>query len=351
MIKSDQSPIPSSLYRLFKWSIFFFLVLIAVSSLSLSVGAARLGLLRALSGIWGSARGLKTALSPLEETILYRIRLPRVLLTGIVGMALAVSGVVFQALLRNPLAEPFILGISSGAAVGALLATGIGLSFIPIGTPLAAFVGAAFTVTLVFFIAGMRGRLQSNTILLTGVIVTAFFTAIIMTILSLVPDERVHGMLFWLYGDLTLVNYREIFITSPFVLIGVALIYLKARDMNILVTGEDAALQLGIDVEATKRFLFIFASLITGAVVSASGIIGFVGLIVPHLIRMMIGSDHRFLIPLAALFGASFLILADTLARIVIAPSELPVGVVTAAIGAPFFIFLLKTRGTKWGPS
>jgi iron complex transport system permease protein len=266
-------------------------------------------------------------------------------------MALAVSGVVFQALLRNPLAEPFILGISSGAAVGALLATGIGLSFIPIGTPLAAFVGAAFTVTLVFFIAGMRGRLQSNTILLTGVIVNAFFTAIIMTILSLVPDERVHRMLFWLYGDLTLVNYREIFITSPFVLIGVALIYLKARDMNIIVTGEDAALQLGIDVEATKRFLFIFASLITGAVVSASGIIGFVGLIVPHLIRMMIGSDHRFLIPLSALFGASFLILADTLARIVIAPSELPVGVVTAAIGAPFFIFLLKTRGTQWGPS
>jgi iron complex transport system permease protein len=172
-----------------------------------------------------------------------------------------------------------------------------------------------------------------------------------MTILSLVPDERVHRMLFWLYGDLTLVNYREIFITSPFVLIGVALIYLKARDMNIIVTGEDAALQLGIDVEATKRFLFIFASLITGAVVSASGIIGFVGLIVPHLIRMMIGSDHRFLIPLSALFGASFLILADTLARIVIAPSELPVGVVTAAIGAPFFIFLLKTRGTQWGPS
>jgi iron complex transport system permease protein len=351
MNQISHNPKSSTLFRLFKWCFFFTVFLIAVSSLSLSVGTARLGLLKTLSGLLEPILGLKTSLSSLEETILYQIRLPRVLLTGIVGMALAVSGTVFQALLRNPLAEPFILGISSGAAVGALLATGIGLSFIPIGTPLAAFVGAAFTVALVFSIAGLRGRLQSNTILLTGVIVNAFFTAIIMTILSLVPDERVHRMLFWLYGDLTLVSYGEIFTTLPFVFIGIALIYLKARDMNIIVTGEDAALQLGIDVEATKRFLFIFATLITGVVVSASGIIGFVGLIVPHLIRMMIGSDHRFLVPLSALFGASFLILADTLARTVIAPSELPVGVVTAALGAPFFIFLLKTRGTRWGPS
>jgi len=324
------------------------LILIGIAAISISMGTARIGLIKTLTGIWSHLFGLGSPLSSIEEKIIYQIRLPRVLLTAMVGMSLSVSGVVFQALLRNPLAEPFILGISGGAAVGALVATWIGLSFIPLGTSVAAFLGAGLIVAIVFSISGTKGMLYSNTILLTGVIVNAFFAAIIMTILSLVPDERIHRMLFWLYGDLSSVRYREVIAISPFVMAGVVLIYIKARDMNVMVTGEDVAIQLGIHVEATKRFLYLFSSLITGAAVSASGIIGFVGLIVPHLMRMMIGSDHRFLIPLSCLFGASFLIIADTLARTIIAPTELPVGVVTAAIGAPFFIILLKKRGTQW---
>lgn len=337
--------------RLIKLCILSIFLMIGIGALSLSIGTARIGIWKTISWIWSSATGGQGPLTTMEETILFHIRLPRLILTGIVGIGLSVAGVVFQALLRNPLAEPFILGISSGAAVGALLATGIGLSFIPMGTSMAAFIGALFSMILVFSISGVRGRLYSNTILLSGVIINAFFTAIIMTILSIVPDERIHRMLFWLYGDLSTVEYGEVITVSPLILAGWALIYLKARDMNVIVTGEDVATQLGIDVERTKRFLYFFTSLLTGVVVSASGIIGFVGLIVPHLMRMMIGSDHRFLIPLSGLFGATFLISADALARTVISPMELPVGVVTATIGAPLFIFLLRKRGTQWNQS
>jgi iron complex transport system permease protein len=346
---------PELVYRgsskLIKLCILFSIVLILLGTFSLSMGTAKVSLLKTLSLIWSPLVGLEAPFSQMEKTIIFQIRLPRIILTAIVGIALSVAGVVFQALLRNPLAEPFILGISSGAAVGALLATGIGLSIFPVGTSISAFLGAAFSMILVFSIAGVRGRLISNTILLTGVIINAFFTAVIMTILSIVPEERIHRMLFWLYGDLSTVKYMEVITISPFVIAGCIFIYTKARDMNAIVTGEDVATQLGIDVEGTKRFLYFFSSLITGVVVSASGIIGFVGLIVPHLVRMMIGSDHRFLIPLSSLFGASFLIIADTLARTIISPGELPVGVITAGIGAPFFIYLLKKRGSQWNQS
>jgi iron complex transport system permease protein len=266
-------------------------------------------------------------------------------------MALTVSGVVLQALLRNPLAEPFILGLSSGAAVGALLAIALGVGMLHLTTPMASFAGAMLTVTLVFAISGSGGRLHTTTILLTGVIINAFFTSIIMLILTISTEQKLQHMLFWLYGDLTSAEYRHVLMVVPVAAIALAVILGHSRVLNLLVVGEETAMQLGVSTETHKWLLFIVTSLLTGAMVSVSGIIGFVGLIVPHLVRMGFGPDHRLLLPLSAVCGGIFLILADTTARVVLAPSEVPVGVVTAALGAPFFILLLRQRGARWNLS
>jgi iron complex transport system permease protein len=337
--------------KIWTWSFMALAVLVLVMGLALGVGAVPIGWLRALQGLIHEAFGGVSDLDPVERVILLEIRLPRVLLTGLVGMALAVSGVVFQALLRNPLAEPFVLGLSGGAAVGALLSIALGFSVLPWVTPLAAFVGAVLTVLMVFAIAGARGRINTTTILLTGVIINAFFTSMIMLILTLSAEQKLHHMLFWLYGDLTSARFHEVLMLAPLAVLVLGIVFLHARGLNLLVTGEETALQLGIPVEQYKWVLFGVTSLLIGAVVSVSGIIGFVGLIVPHLVRMALGPDHRLLLPLSALWGGIFLVLADTAARLVLAPSEVPVGVVTAALGAPFFIILLRHRGAQWNLS
>jgi iron complex transport system permease protein len=244
-----------------------------------------------------------------------------------------------------------VLGLSGGAAVGALLSIALGFSVLPWVTPLAAFVGAVLTVLMVFAIAGARGRINTTTILLTGVIINAFFTSMIMLILTLSAEQKLHHMLFWLYGDLTSARFHEVLMLAPLAVLVLGIVFLHARGLNLLVTGEETALQLGIPVEQYKWVLFGVTSLLIGAVVSVSGIIGFVGLIVPHLVRMALGPDHRLLLPLSALWGGIFLVLADTAARLVLAPSEVPVGVVTAALGAPFFIILLRHRGAQWNLS
>jgi iron complex transport system permease protein len=279
--------------------------------------------------------------------ILAKIRLPRILLAGLVGFTLSLGGVVFQALLRNPLAEPFILGISSGAAIGAIGGIVLGLGF-TVGVPLLSFFSALTTILLVMGISSRHGGLESSTLLLTGVIVNAFFTAIIMFFITTASDTRLHSMLFWLYGDLSQSKYIQLSICLPLVLIVSGIIYLFSRHLNLIVGGEQSALHMGVEVELLKWVSFIGISLITGVVVSFSGIIGFVGLIVPHLMRMILGPDHRILLPASALGGAVFLIAADTVARMIISPSELPVGVITAFLGAPFFIYLLKKRGSQW---
>jgi iron complex transport system permease protein len=279
--------------------------------------------------------------------ILAKIRLPRILLAGVVGFTLSLGGVVFQALLRNPLAEPFILGISSGAAIGAIVGIVLGLGF-TVGVPLLSFISALTTILLVMGISSRHGGLESSTLLLTGVIVNAFFTAIIMFFITTTSDSRLHSMLFWLYGDLSQSKYIQLSICLPLVLIVSGIIYVFSRHLNLMVGGEESALQMGVEVEMLKWISFIGISLITGVVVSFSGIIGFVGLIVPHLMRMILGPDHRLLIPASALGGAVFLVAADTVARTIISPSELPVGVITAFLGAPFFIYLLKKRGSQW---
>ena len=279
--------------------------------------------------------------------ILFKIRLPRIILAGLVGFALSLGGVVFQAILRNPLADPFILGVSSGSAFAAVLGIFFGFSF-SFGVPVMSFCGALLTIYLVMTLGARKMGVESSTILLTGVIINAFFTAIIMFFISTSSDSRLHTMLFWLYGDLSQSQYAQLAIIAPAVIIASVVLYGFARDLNIITAGEENAMQLGVEVERTKKIGLLLVSLIMGIVVSFSGLIGFVGLIVPHLGRMAFGSDHRLLIPVASIGGAVFLIAADTLARTVISPSELPVGVITAFMGAPFFIILLKKRGSQW---
>jgi iron complex transport system permease protein len=282
--------------------------------------------------------------------IIMRIRLPRILLAGLVGFALSLGGVVFQAILRNPLADPFILGVSSGSAFGAVVAISLGLGF-ALGVPVMSFAGALFTIYLVMIIGSRKIGMESSTILLTGVIINAFFTAIIMFFISISADDRLHTMLFWLYGDLSQGKYGQLAVIAPFVLIASVVLYGFAKELNIITTGDENSAQLGVDVEMVKKASLLIVSLIMGLVVAFSGLIGFVGLIVPHLCRMAFRSDHRLLIPVASVGGAIFLIAADTLARTMLSPSEIPVGVVTAFIGAPFFIILLRKRGSQWNQS
>lgn len=279
--------------------------------------------------------------------VLFKIRLPRIILAGLAGFSLALGGVVFQAVLRNPLADPFVLGVSSGSAFGAVLAIFFGLGF-SLGVPVFSFAGALLTVYLVMSLGGRRAGMESSTILLTGVIINAFFTAVIMFFISISANERLHSMLFWLYGDLSQGKYLQLAVLAPVVFAVFAWLYSMSRELNIITTGDEIAMQLGVNTQRVKITCMVLVSLLMGVVVAFSGLIGFVGLIVPHLARMAFRSDHRLLIPVASLGGAVFLIAADTLARTIVSPAELPVGVITAFMGAPFFIMLLRKKGSQW---
>jgi iron complex transport system permease protein len=321
------------------------LILSLVVVLSLLLGTADISLNR-LPAVLFRAAEIEDAAS----LIIFRIRLPRILLAGLVGFSLSLGGVVFQAILRNPLADPFILGVSSGSAFGAVLGIFFGFGF-TLGVPVMSFAGALLAIYLVMALGARKMGMESSTILLTGVILNAFFTAIIMFFITTATDSRLHTMLYWLYGDLSQSRYGPLVIIGPLVFIASVVLYTFAGDLNLITSGEESALQLGVEVERSKKICLLVVSLIIGLVVSFSGLIGFVGLIVPHLARMAFGSDHRLLIPVASLGGAVFLIAADTLARTLISPSELPVGVITAFMGAPFFIYLLKRRGSQWSRS
>jgi iron complex transport system permease protein len=286
-----------------------------------------------------------------KAVILLKVRLPRILLACMVGGALAVSGVVLQALLRNPLADPYVLGVSSGSALGAIIAILLGLN-INIGglssIPLFSFAGGLLTILFVYRISKIHRKISMQTMLLVGVVVGAILGAIIMFITSIARPEKVHGIIFWLMGNISSADYPVVLIVSSYVLIGIIVLLYHARDLNLLVLGEESAIQLGLEVEHTKKIAFIGASLITGSAVSVSGLIGFVGILIPHLMRMVFGSDHRLLLPVAGLSGGIYLMLADTLARTLLAPTEIPVGVITAICGGPFFLYLLKKKGTGY---
>jgi iron complex transport system permease protein len=286
-----------TLSRVVEVSVILVLILCASVLLSSLIGAARIGIVQGLKGLLYGWHEGSTVLTDSEKTILFSVRLPRIVFAGIVGAALSTSGAVFQGLLRNPLAEPFILGVSGGAAVGAIIGIMIGMVSIPFCIPLLAFLGALTTVVLVFIVGKGKSGINSTTLLLAGVIINAFFSAIIMFMISVSSSADLHNIAFWLMGDLSLAYGREIVIAGLFLIAGLLIVYFHARPLNLIIGGEEMAMQLGVNVERTKIILFLAGSLMTAIAVSFAGIIGFVGLIIPHMMRMLVGSDHRILIP------------------------------------------------------
>jgi iron complex transport system permease protein len=286
-----------------------------------------------------------TGISP--AVILWEVRLPRLLLAFLVGASLAAVGVALQALLRNPLADPYILGISSGAALGAAMALQFGSAWAIGGfsaVQLCAFLFAAATIGAIYRIAVADGRIPVQTLLLAGVIINAILSALILFITSLSDSTSAFRLFFWLMGSLAALGYDGLGALAVIVVIGIGVLCAQGRNLNLLSLGEDPAQGLGLDVERIKRVIFVTTALLTGAVVAVSGLIGFVGMIVPHAVRMVLGPDHRLLLPASALVGGIFLAVADTVARSLWAPTELPVGVITALCGGPFFIYLLMSH-------
>lgn len=331
--------------RIARVSVFLITLFVLAGGFSVLTGTAGVGVTRVFEGIRAGWLNGHLALSPSEKTILFEIRFQRVIFAGIIGAALSTAGVVFQALLRNPLADPYILGVSGGGAVGAILGILIGAGSVPFGIPMLAFLGATLTIALVFMIGSRDGGLDSNTLLLAGVIVNAFFSAVIMFFISTSSSTDLHTITFWLMGDMSLADSGKIGLMILLLTVGSIVIYRYARSLNLIVAGEETAMQLGVDVKRVKVILFATGSLITAVAVSFAGMIGFVGLVIPHMMRMVLGTDHRLLLPASFFFGASFMVIADTVARVIFAGMELPVGVITALCGAPYFVVLLRRRG------
>jgi len=285
-----------------------------------------------------------------DAQIFFIARLPRALAGALVGSALAASGVVFQALLRNPLATPFTLGVSAGAALGAILAITfpLALAALPVpAVPLASFVGSLFAVGIVYALATARRLgLSTHVLLLAGVTLNAFFSALILFVQYFADQSQTVRTVRWLMGDLDVATYTPILAALPLTIVAFAAFAWLPRSLNLLAVGADAAASRGVDVLRTQRLAFFSASLATGAAVSLGGPIGFIGIVVPHLVRLLVGADHRIVLPASALFGAGFLVACDVVARTVLSPIELPVGIITAMIGGPFFLWLL-VRGQQ----
>lgn len=287
----------------------------------------------------------------LAETILLQLRLPRAILAGLVGASLGISGAIFQALFRNPMADPYIIGVSSGAAFGAAMAMAMGLRFRILGmgmVPVSAFAGALVTLLVVYRLGKVGGRLAMLTLLLAGVAVGSFLSAMV-SLLTYLSSDRLHQIVFWLMGGFGHASWNYVLLVLPYFAGGFVLATFHARTLNCLMLGEETAQYLGVEVEKVKRVLLVTGALLAGVSVAAGGVIGFVGLVVPHMIRELGGSDHRTVVPATALGGAALVVLADAAARWLIAPTELPVGLITASCGAPFFIYLLRKRGRRSG--
>ena len=322
-------------------------VLVTVMSVCSLIGTESVSLKAVFNGAGGQA-----TVNP-DYEIFVQVRLPRIILACIVGAALACSGVVFQALLRNPLADPYILGISSGAGLGAIIAVLSGFSWTLWGrSPIAvfAFAGALGTVWLVWFIGRLTGKSHVTGLLLAGVVVNAFFSAVIMFLASVAKAGQVYSTIFWLMGNMTEEDFFVLWLAAGCVATGILALFYISPQLNAISFGEDDARSMGVNTTGTQTIAFAVAAAITAVAVSLSGLIGFVGLIVPHGVRLVFGPDHRQLLPLSGIVGAIFLIAADTLARIVVAPAQLPVGVVTAIVGGPFFLVLLVkyTKRIGW---
>ncbi|MFZ0967561.1 MAG: iron ABC transporter permease [Candidatus Acidiferrales bacterium] len=311
--------------------------------ISLRLGAYPMSITSVVTTLYHGARGQMDQIPSDFRLVIFGLRLPRIAMGIVVGASLAVAGAGFQSLLRNPLADPYVLGVSTGAALGAIISL-IVAPHLPLAMQGAAFAGAAATIAAVYFLGRRGGQLDSSTLLLAGIISASFLSAVIMFLMTTLSGRDLRGMAFWLMGDLA--TPPQISISFLFVVMIAApgAIYTTASDLNLILTGEQEARHLGVNVARVKIVVYISASLLTGLAVSVSGAIGYVGLLVPHVMRMMFGSDYRVLIPASAFGGAIAIVLADTLARTVVAPTELPVGAMTAIVGAPVFIYLLRRR-------
>ncbi|KKC30581.1 iron ABC transporter permease [Caldanaerobacter subterraneus KAk] len=314
-----------------------FFLLLLIMALSISAGAVKIPLQEILNVLLGKG-------DEVNRRIILTLRLPRVIESALVGMGLSVVGAFFQGLLRNPMADPYVLGISSGAAFGATIAIIMGLGIF--GLSSMAFITALLTVFFVYTVSRTGSRLSMTTMLLAGIAISAFMSAII-SLLMLLNHDQFSRIVFWTMGGFGLVSWPQVIYSSPLILIGSFVMYAFSRDVNAILTGEESAEHLGVNAELVKKIILVLGSLVTASCVSVGGIIGFVGLIVPHISRFIVGPDNRVLVPFSALFGASFLTFADLLARVILKPVEMPIGIITATFGGPFFLYLLVRSKQK----
>jgi iron complex transport system permease protein len=337
---------------MFKKILLWFLILVFVCLVAITIGPADVTLDKTvrilvskipLIGQYISTEDIKDS----QQVIVLKIRLPRVVLAALVGVALATVGTTFQGLFKNPMADPYIIGISSGAALGATIAIVTGLSVIVgyYAVSWMAFLGALLSTYIVYNIARVGNKVPVYTLLLAGVALSSFMTAI-MSFLMVLNNQEMHQVVYWLLGSFSAKNWTHVITAAPLIIIGVIIVNFFARDLNAMLFGDDTALHLGVDVEIIKKILLILGAFIAAAAVSVSGTIGFVGLIVPHAVRLVIGPDHRILMPFAAISGGMFMVITDTIARTLMGSVETPVGIITAFFGGPFFIYLLKRKNT-----
>ncbi|MDC3414396.1 FecCD family ABC transporter permease [Terrihalobacillus insolitus] len=317
------------------------LLLLFSFTLSLSIGSSMIPITEVWSVLLGKGDEVSTA-------IVINVRLPRIILAILVGSALAVAGAGFQGVLRNPLADPYILGVSSGASFGAAFVILFGLQSVLFGIysiPIVAFLTGVLTLLLVIKIAMTSGQMKKETLILSGVVVQAFLGSFISLMVSM-SGKAINEIVFWMMGSLTMRGWEYPKIMAPYLFIGIVILLSQGRALNLFTLGERQALHLGVNVERTKMVVLITSTLLTASAVSVSGVIGFVGLVVPHLIRMVVGPDYRLIIPLSVFGGSIYVLWADTIARMALMPKEIPLGVVTSLLGAPFFAYLLK-KGKK----
>jgi iron complex transport system permease protein len=326
------------LTKFFVAMVSLFLILLLVIIIATLLGSEKLPFYDTLCAAF-TASGC--GLNPQQSSILFDIRLPRIFLGVGIGAALAVSGASYQSLLRNPLAEPYLLGVSNGAAIGTMLSLVLFQNY-AFSRPLLAFAGAMLATFTVYGIARSKAGMSVERLALAGVIVTTFLSSAMVLVTSLLDATKLRTFTFWLLGDLSSASKDSLIFTLPTVILGTVVLTLLARALNLLQLGERDAFDFGVEVQRTRLLVFVVAGALVGTSVAASGSVGYVGLVVPHLVRLTLGSDNRLVLPASAFAGAIFVTLADTVARTAIAPSELPVGAITALIGAPLFIYLLK---------
>jgi len=327
---------PFLLKRLLVISLSLVLVLLIAMFLGISMGSTTSGIKVVFQSLLKARES-----DPMLDTIIWQIRFPRVLLATLVGAALSLGGLVFQALLRNPLAEPYILGISGGSAIGAIIGILIGFSRFP-GVSLTAFAGSIAILLLILVMSSGQTILKKDALLLSGVMVNAFCAAVIMFLVSMTHDSRLHNIIFWLMGDLSMIDIGHVGILAVILCPCFILIFWFSNSMNLLLMGKEMAQTMGVNIKSVTVILLVTTSFMVSATVSYCGLVGFVGLVVPHLLRLVFGPDHRVLVPSCLLGGGAYLVFCDVLARVLPKQGEMPAGVITAMVGAPLFIFLLK---------